>query len=162
MDPVQKLVAESAIRACLAAYCRGVDRRDMDLVRSAFHDDAWDDHGNAYQGGPDGFVEFVRERMSAYLSTMHALHQSLFEFESDTSAQVETYCLALHRFGEPSGRLMARNLGVRYIDRFENRHGSWRITRRTVVVDSDETYPVHGCEGRVGASRGRHDRDESL
>ena len=40
------------IQECLFRYVRGVDRRNWDLVRSAYHPDAYDDHGN-YKGNID-------------------------------------------------------------------------------------------------------------
>ena len=43
------------IEDCLLRYVRGVDRKNWELVRAAYHPDAHDDHGN-YQGGIDGFI----------------------------------------------------------------------------------------------------------
>ena len=37
--------AAEAIRQAALRYCRGVDRLDAELMRSAYHDDATDDHG---------------------------------------------------------------------------------------------------------------------
>ena len=37
---IEELAARAAIEDALLTYCRGVDRLDADLVRSAFHDDA--------------------------------------------------------------------------------------------------------------------------
>ena len=45
---VSQLLAEladrEAIRDCLHRYCRGVDRCDEDMLRSAYWEDAHDDH----------------------------------------------------------------------------------------------------------------------
>ncbi|MCJ7436647.1 MAG: nuclear transport factor 2 family protein, partial [Acidimicrobiia bacterium] len=55
---LQDLAAQQEIRDVLIRYTRGIDRMDADLVRSTYHPDAHDDHG-AYQGGVDGFIEWV-------------------------------------------------------------------------------------------------------
>ena len=68
-DPaVQAMLDKEAIREATMRFCRGVDRLDPDLVNSAFHPDARDDHpGVVYTGetvGP-GLVETLRERMAS-------------------------------------------------------------------------------------------------
>jgi hypothetical protein len=50
-DHVQALLDKQSIYEVLVTYCRGVDRCDEDLIRSAFHDDSYDDHG--YWNAPD-------------------------------------------------------------------------------------------------------------
>ena len=47
---LETLVAKDEITEALAAYCRAVDRLDMELGRSVFHDDAIADYGVMYQG----------------------------------------------------------------------------------------------------------------
>ena len=64
-DPVapralQRLLDEAAIRRVHLDYCRGVDRRDWELVRSCYHRDAVDHHG-PYSGGIDGFIAWAIE-----------------------------------------------------------------------------------------------------
>ena len=39
------LLDREAIREAMGRYCRGIDRLDVDLIRSAYHEDAFDDHG---------------------------------------------------------------------------------------------------------------------
>ncbi len=38
---LEELSARTEIHDVLLRYCRGLDRVDMDLVRGAFHKDAW-------------------------------------------------------------------------------------------------------------------------
>jgi hypothetical protein len=47
-----RLVDESAIKRLLYTYCRGVDRRDLALVRSCCTADAFDGR-SVYEGGID-------------------------------------------------------------------------------------------------------------
>jgi len=41
---LEELVARNAITEVLYRYCRGVDRRDWELLRSCYHPEAQDDH----------------------------------------------------------------------------------------------------------------------
>ncbi len=42
---IQQLSDIQSIRECVNNYCRGVDRLDEDLMKSAYWPDATDDHG---------------------------------------------------------------------------------------------------------------------
>jgi hypothetical protein len=44
-DGLKQLLNKERIKDNLVSYCRGVDRREWDLVREAYHPDAYDDHG---------------------------------------------------------------------------------------------------------------------
>lgn len=64
-DPVARLVLElqhvrdrQAIHDVVMLYCRGVDRCDEAIVRSAYHADAFDDHGY-WRGNGHDFARFV-------------------------------------------------------------------------------------------------------
>jgi hypothetical protein len=49
------LIDRQAILDCLTRYCRGVDRFDRDLLLSAYHPDATDNHG-VFIGSPVQFA----------------------------------------------------------------------------------------------------------
>ena len=128
IDPTPR----EAIRDVLAAYCRGIDRRQRDLVGSCFHPYATDDHGAGPRALAD-FLSWVFELLEGYDSTFHILGQSTFDFRSDREAVVETYGVASHR---TAGGADHRNLvtGFRYLDTFTDDSG-WRIGRRVAVTD---------------------------
>jgi hypothetical protein len=65
-----ELVAREEIRDVLFRYTRGIDRLDLDLVRSCYHADAHDNHG-AFRGDVDGFLDWVGDALSYFDSTMH-------------------------------------------------------------------------------------------
>ena len=122
------------IRTVVYRYARGVDRRDFDLVRSCYHHDATDDHGD-YCGGIDGFIEFLREQLARWSVTSHFIGNLLIEIDGER-ARVESYAIATHRgLPKPDGSVRDLTSGVRYIDDFERRNGEWRIARRMVVND---------------------------
>lgn len=128
---VETLQARGAIADCLARYARGVDRFDRELVRSAFHPDAIDDHGK-FIGGPEEFADWaLNQHADAHLSHQHCLLNHLCELDGHT-AHAETYFMfvAMNRHGPP-----CTVLGGRYLDRFEKRAGVWAIAYRLTVRD---------------------------
>ncbi len=123
---------ESAIRSVLARYCRGVDRRDWELVRSCYHDDAFEDHG-IYRGDVDGFVAWVADRHQQVTQSMHVLANVFIEEQGD-AAVVESDSMTSQE-SSVDGEKVTSEGACRYVDRFERRDGAWRIARRTMVVE---------------------------
>lgn len=154
----------AAIYQQLVRYCRGIDRRDLELVRSTYHPDAYDDHGS-YKGDVEGFLAFVETEVHArFRTTMHKLGQSLIEIAGDV-ARAESYAICHHVMaeedpsGSPSGpgRSGARPastsrdvgdmvMGIRYVDRFERRAGEWRIARRELRWEWVRTDRLEGLD----------------
>ncbi len=59
MDPrLQALLDKQEIEEVVLRYCRGIDRRDFDLVRACYHPDARDHHGS-FDGTVEEFVAWV-------------------------------------------------------------------------------------------------------
>ena len=129
----EELVDRAEIMDALTRYTRGVDRHDMELVRSAYHPDAHDDHG-LYRGDVDGMIEFLAN-LSVFERTMHFLGNHTVVIEGDI-ARAETYCVAWHRhISAWTGTARDNVQGIRYLDRLEKRDGDWRIARRQIVLD---------------------------
>ena len=134
-DGLQRLLDDRAIRDVLLRYCRGVDRIDLELVRSCYHPDAVDDHG-AFKGGVDEFVAWIGRLLPRYDVTTHSLTNTLVEWhptDPDT-ARVEAYGTAEHQTagGPPELNL---TIAFRYLDRFERRDGGWRIADRLCTTE---------------------------
>jgi hypothetical protein len=152
-----------AIQQVLARYCRGIDRVDMDLVRSCYWPDAQDHHG-AFSGDREAFIVWVEEVLrSRFTATQHALHQSVIECEGD-EAFVETYFRAWHTPADPAqtGKLV---LYGRYVDRMEKRGGEWRIALRQLVSDLRGIDPIEDLtdvDDPAGGRRGREDPSYGL
>jgi hypothetical protein len=138
---LHQLVAEQDIRQIYMRYCRGIDRRQYELVRSCYHDDATDHHGDFY-GGVDAFLEYVAAGLPTYERTMHFLGNIHIEVRG-TQARGEAYAIAFHRVA-PRGDKPERDhvVGLRYVDDFEQRDGVWRIAARVCVFDWTRTDPV--------------------
>lgn len=140
---VRRLLDEAAIRRVHLDYCRGVDRRDWDLVRSCYHADAVDHHG-PFTGGVAEFIEWALEVSVSVVSTTHFVGNQIVDVRGDV-AWHEAYCRAFHRLiatdVEPAVDWV---VNVRYLDRMERRDGRWKIADRLVVHDSDRRDLVAG------------------
>lgn len=135
MDKLNELVAKNEIEEVLFRYARGIDRRDWDAVRSCFHPDAVDHHGE-FNGTPSYFIEWVSKRHANVPFSLHFLGNCLIEFIDDNRAAVETYFIAMQRREGTDYEVFAR-----YCDLFEKRQDVWRIAARKVVYDSTRTQP---------------------
>jgi hypothetical protein len=127
------LEAKDAIRDCLYRYCRGIDRADGDMLRSAYWPDAIDDHvlfnGNAYD-----FIAWCVPLLAQVEHSQHMLGNMLIEISGD-EARAETYYHAYERRRRASGSPYEMYVGGRYLDRLTRRDGHWRIQHRTVMWD---------------------------
>jgi hypothetical protein len=120
-----------AIRDGLDRYARGVDRFDRELLLTAFHPDAIDDHGK-FIGSPTEFADWaLNQHTDAHLSHQHCLFNHVCELDGVT-AHAETYFMfvGMNRKGPPWSVL-----GGRYLDRFERRDGVWAIAYRLTLRD---------------------------
>jgi ketosteroid isomerase-like protein len=142
-EALQRLADEAEIREVLARFARGIDRRDMDMVRTCYHEDATDAHGH-YNGDVEGFIAQSIARWTGTSEAMaHNFGQALIEIDGDR-AWVESYCVCLIRLkptaeGEPP---MDRLGNIRYVDLFERRDGEWKIAKRKVVHSPGRLDPV--------------------
>ncbi|MBV1688946.1 nuclear transport factor 2 family protein [Novosphingobium sp. G106] len=128
---VQTLIDRQAISDCLQRYSRGIDRRDREILRSVYHEDAWDDHA-VFCGPAEKFADWAYDFHAKYQTRHHhyILNHSC-EFDGDV-AHCETYYLfaGVNREG-PEVTLS----GGRYLDRFEKRDGRWAIAARKCLIE---------------------------
>jgi hypothetical protein len=123
-----------AIARVLVRYGHGIDSLDMGLVASCYFDDATEDRGR-FIGSLSEFLPWLETELRKLESCWHLLGYPRIEI-SGAAADVETYCLAIHRTRasaeQPGADLL---IPCRYRDRFERREGEWRIARRTVIYE---------------------------
>jgi hypothetical protein len=134
-EMVQELWDRDRIGRLPLAYARGVDRRDWDLVRSCFADDAVVE-GTRSSGPIAAYLAELRPSVERFPSTMHVMANQLIDVDGDRGS-LETYAVAFHWAGSSPGAAHPDNLvvGVRYHDDVARHGGGWLITHRRVSGD---------------------------
>jgi hypothetical protein len=137
---VHQLSDRAEIQDQLLRYYRGLDRHDLELVRSVFHDDAQIVFPTFYEGDRDGYIDFLASpsALAGVASSKHVATNVLIELAGDV-AFTETHVIAHQLCREDSvipgwaGRFIV--IWLRYIDRMERRDGTWAIAHRRFVFD---------------------------
>lgn len=127
---IEALIDKQAIYEVMIRYCRGIDRGDLALAMSAYHADAYDQHGPT-QGNAHEVMARVAVALTNLEISQHRIANMAIELEGD-HAYVETYFHALHVV---SGASEEEQVFGRYLDRFERRDGAWKIAHRQIVLD---------------------------
>jgi hypothetical protein len=129
-----------AIVELLHRYCRSVDRLDLELGYSIWHEDSTADYGPIYRGAGRGVIDFVCAQHRNMLNTSHQITNVTIEFNGDRAGS-EAYAIATLRMMR-TDTLLQMTIWPRYIDRWSKRAGRWGIDERIVVVDFDEVREV--------------------
>jgi len=148
---IQELLDREAIRDCLYRYCRGIDRADEAALRSAYWDDATDNHG-PYRGSATGFIEWALKALPGFERSIHQITNVLIEFQPGGAA-VESQFTAYQRSPNNAGVMQQLLLMGRYADWFEKRGNEWRVKSRTVIYDwvEEQPLPAESEQERFGA-----------
>jgi len=158
---IETLLARQDIEDVIYRYARGIDRLDFELVRSCYHSDALDDHG-LFRGNIDEFIEYVKDFLPRYAVTQHFMGNMLIEVEGE-QARAETYAVAYHRKELTDGTGKDDVFGIRYVDRFENRNGEWKIAHRVVASEWRRVDPVPAGRIRGGVGVwGARDKTDAI
>jgi hypothetical protein len=156
---VEELLAEAAIRDVQIRYCRAVDRKDFELLRTCFHPDATFDYG-IFAGDVEAFVAMAHESLATFAGTTHFTGNQLVEVSGD-SAWAEHYAVATHRCpADEAGPLRDFVTAIRYVDDMRRRDGDWRIFKRLLILDWSRTDPVAEAKG-VRDPTARRDRSDA-
>jgi SnoaL-like protein len=150
------LLHRQDIMDCLHRYTRGVDRVDVDLIRSAFWPDAVDHHGPV-TGSVEDFLAYWLPLQPARQVSQHYVANTTIDIDDDI-AHVETYFTYFHKaFDAPEMTVS----GGRYADRFERREDGWRIILRVVIREWSMVLDGSRTAGYLAElSRGRKDRSD--
>jgi hypothetical protein len=142
----REMVAKDAIRDVLHLYCRAMDRCDLELLESVFHEDAREDHGGLHEGSAREFCALAIDYVRRMAMVAHYVANALIRVVGDV-ALVESYGIALHRIPDDQEGFDSV-FGARLLDRFEHRDGAWRIAHRRVVYDWNRDTAVAQTWGR--------------
>lgn len=163
------LLAKQEIAELLYRYCRGVDRLDMEMVRSCYHADATDSHGT-FEGTVEEYVVWSERLLRRYTGSVHTLANILIEVDSDPVesadhgpvhwARSEAHGVARHwtEGGPPELNL---SVGFRFIDDLCRRgNGPWLIQRRVATTEWVREEQFRPFDERF--LRGSRDRSDPL
>ena len=128
---LQEMSDRADILDCMHRYARGMDRHDRELLRSAYHDDAIDDHAG-FVGPVEEFIGWAFSYHASQTRHQHYLMNHTAELDGD-EAHAETYYLFIGTDRAPEKPLTIT--GGRYIDRLERRSGRWGIVARVCLVE---------------------------
>lgn len=139
-----ELLPKQEIVELLYRYCRGVDRLDMEMVRSCYHPDATDSHGT-FEGTVDEYLVWSERLLRRYTGSVHMVMNVLVEIDSEPVvsashgtvqwARSEAHGIARHwtEGGPPELNL---SVGFRFIDDVSRRNsGPWLISRRMATTE---------------------------
>jgi hypothetical protein len=150
------LTDRAQITDLIYRYCRAVDRLDIPLGHSIWHEDSWADYGpEVYQGPGKGVIDQI---CAQHLHTLHHSHQVsniLIELSGDTAGS-ESYVTATLRI-KRGEQLLQIGVWGRYIDRWSRRGGQWGLDRRVSIRDFDEIRPVTQMQRHQIGKRDRSD-----
>lgn len=140
-DTPAQLADKFAITEQLYRYCRSVDRLDVPLGHSVFHEDATADYGpTGYTGTGHGAIDWICEAHRGLAAHSHQVSNINIVLEGDRAGS-EAYVTATLRM-EREGRMMLMEIWARYCDRWSRRDGTWRIDHRDTVIDYDSIREV--------------------
>ncbi|MFN3233553.1 MAG: nuclear transport factor 2 family protein [Alphaproteobacteria bacterium] len=161
-DPnLQELLDKQACAEVMMTYCRAIDHRDEEVLRSVFHPDSYHRHGfegpssnpklKGRKGQAPDFVAYALGILATHTHTHHHLGNIFVEVEKNgKTAYTEAYFTAFHRMralGDPKAGPNAYDtemdwwVGGRYMDRMEKRDGVWKIAFRAGMTDWTRIEP---------------------
>ncbi len=147
-DPntLDTLIAKEQIRELVLLYSRGVDRKDIELLRTLYTSDATDDHGAHFNGSADEYIAFLERSLPHMRYSGHHVCNHLISVNGD-QAEGEVYAIAYHIIPDFKGGMVEDLACVRYVDRYRREEGRWLFAARVVKFDMRSIRPVPTPEG---------------
>jgi ketosteroid isomerase-like protein len=133
-DVLETLKAKDEIRDLVLLYCRGIDRKDVDLLHSLYTEDSMDLHGDFFQGSGKDYVDFYDQSKWQVPYLGHHVCNHLISVDGN-EAHGEVYALGIHIVSDGKGGFMEDIICVRYLDNYRKENGQWRFAKRNVVFD---------------------------
>lgn len=143
---MRALLDKKDIEEVLVRYCRGIDRADIELISSCYHDNAIEEHGGLFTGPASDYVAKISANLPKAKIMNHMVTGVLIELEGD-QATVESHLLVYSRMKKDGEKFDVLTL-ARTVDRFERRAGEWRIARRRLAWEWNHEMPFAESWGR--------------
>ena len=164
-----ELLAKQEITELLYRYCRGVDRLDMEMVRSCYHPDATDSHGT-FEGTVEEYLKWSERLLRRYTGSTHTILNVLIEIDQEPVeaasgetvqwARSEAHGIARH-WTEGGPQELNMSVGFRFIDDVSRRNGGqWLISRRVATTEWVREEQFRPFDERF--LRGSRDRNDPL
>ena len=136
-------------------YCRAVDRLDLGLGYSVWHEDGLADYETFYSGTGRGVIDLICAQHRRLLGHSHQISNIIIELDGERAGS-ESYVTATLRMRDGE-RLKQMMVWSRYIDRWSRRNGRWGIDQRVAVRDFDEVREVVALSQPTGGQRDSSD-----
>ncbi len=144
-----------AITDKLYKYCRSVDRLDVPLGHTCFHEDSVADFPT-FKGTGRGWIDHICVEHLNFLHHSHQVTNVVIDLHDADHAGSEAYVTAKLR-QMVDGKLMEREFCARYTDLWSKRDGEWAIDKRDCLVDFSSTREVQSIGQADNAVRDRTD-----
>lgn len=143
---LQALLDRQEIYDVLIKYARGADRGDIELIESAYHPDAIEDHGGTFLGPASEYVAMLRKILPNAPRMSHIVTNVLIELDGDR-ARAECYFLTFSRRSAGDESFDSLTM-ARTVDRFEKRNGAWKIAHRRLAWEWNHEMELRETWGR--------------
>ncbi|MGF4041949.1 nuclear transport factor 2 family protein [Paenarthrobacter nitroguajacolicus] len=131
MGQLHVLVAKQALNENMIRYCRGMDRKDLDLTKSTYWPESTEDHG-MYVGLSHEFCDWAYSlRQGSSHKASHYVTNILIDLNGNQAKRETAFIYrTVPTDGGPTDLLFGR-----YRDLCERRQGEWKVLARTCVWD---------------------------
>ena len=144
-----------AITDKIYRYCRSVDRLDVPVGHSVFHEDSIADFGASYVGTGRGWIDFICEEHKRFLHHSHQVTNVIIELDGEKAGSESYVYASLQR--QDGDAVLQHEFWARYVDTWSKRAGDWAIDRRDCIVDYGVIREVTPLPGNPLSRRDRAD-----
>jgi hypothetical protein len=144
---LETLLAREEIRALVQLYARGIDRKDIGLLRTLYTKDGTHSHRAHFSGAAEVYMEQLEKNLPQSTSrAAHYICNHLISIDGE-QGEGEVYALAWHMFEDGKGGFAEDLVGVRYVDRYRKEDGDWRFASRDVAIEFRVQHPIAAPDG---------------
>lgn len=150
------LADRQQITELIYLYCRAVDRLDIPLGHSIWHEDGIADYGaSVYLGNGRGVIDHICAQHRHALHHSHQVSNIVIALDGDHAGS-ESYVTATLRVRHGE-QLRQMTVWGRYVDQWSRRNGRWGLDKRISIRDFDEVRDVTAMYEHDDGRRDRSD-----
>src|SRR5271169_4070194 len=122
---MNSIADENSLLQLAYRYAQAVDRRDAEALVSLFTEDGIIERPGSVWQGHEKLRGIIARLNTLYGSTFHTVRNQTTVIDG-TTAQGETYCVAMHILNSADSKRVRMDMGIRYQDSFVRQDGVWR------------------------------------